>query len=188
VMGIVEEICSEWSKTVVGGGIAPVYFAAFFSALVYFIFWNGKTEFFERALAVIVAIMGACFLLNFFIMLPPPMTIIAGMIPNLPEVPADAGKGPFLVIASMVGTTVFSGLFIIRTTLVMIVSQALSSVLLPLTVGCIFYLSNHRDLLKEHANKIGANVILFAIFAFSLLNSSMAIKGVFESITDLLAS
>ena len=42
--------------------------------------------------------------MNFFIMMPAPMDIIKGMIPNLPEVPADDGKGPFLVIASMVGT------------------------------------------------------------------------------------
>lgn len=118
VMGIIAEMCSEWSKTVMQDGIAPVYFAAFFIALVYFIFWNGRTQFFERTLAVIVAIMAGCFLLNFFVMMPPPVEILKGMIPNLPEVPADQGKGPFLVIASMVGTTVFSGLFIIRTTLV----------------------------------------------------------------------
>lgn len=317
VMGIVAEICCEWSKTVIGGGIGPIYFAAFFSALVYYIFWNGKTQFFERFLAVIVAIMGGCFLINLFIMLPPPITILQGMIPNLPDVSADAGKGPFLVIASMVGTTVFSGLFIIRTTLVkeagwtiedlkqqrndaivsvtlmfvismsimaaaastlfvagegltkaadmitlleplagklataiftlgivaagvssqfpnvlmlpwllcdysdskremtlpkyrvmvffisllglvvpifharpvlvMIASQALSSVLLPLTVGCIFYLSNRKDLLKEHVNTKGVNIILIAIFALSVVNSSIAIKGVYENITELLA-
>ena len=318
VMGIVAEICSEWSKTMFEGGLPPIFFAAFFSALVYYIFWNGKTEFFERFLAVIVAIMGGCFLINLFIMLPPPITILQGMIPNLPDVPADAGKGPFLVIASMVGTTVFSGLFIIRTTLVkeagwtiedlkqqrndaivsvtlmfvismsimaaaastlfvagegltkaadmitlleplagklataiftlgivaagissqfpnvlmlpwllcdysdskremtlpkyrvmvffiallglvvpifearpvlvMIASQALSSVLLPLTVGCIFYLSNRKDLLHEHVNKLGANIILIAIFALSVVNSSIAIKGVWGSIADLFAS
>jgi manganese transport protein len=317
VMGIVAEICAEWSKTMIEGGIAPIWFAAFFITLVYFIFWNGKTQFFERSLAVIVAVMAGCFLLNFFIMMPPPLEIIKGMIPNLPEVPADAGKGPFLVIASMVGTTVFSGLFIIRTTLVkeagwtikdikqqrmdaivsvtlmfvistsimaaaagtlyvageglskasdmitlleplagklatsifalgivaagvssqfpnvlmlpwllcdynnserkmtlpryrvmvffisllglvvpifnarpvavMIVSQALSSVLLPLTVACILYLGNRKDLLKEHANKLSANLILIAILIFSIINSSTAIKGVFERITDLFA-
>lgn len=118
VMGIVAEISSEWSKTVVDGGISPVWFAAFYVALVYFIFWKGTTQFFERSLAVIVAIMAACFVLNFFILMPPPIDILKGLVPSLPEVPLDQGKGPFLVIASMVGTTVFSGLFIIRTTLV----------------------------------------------------------------------
>ncbi len=118
VMGIVAEISSEWSKTMVDGGIAPIWFAALFVSLVYFIFWNGTTQFFERCLAVIVAIMSACFVLNFFILMPPPEQILQGLLPSLPRVPMDSGKGPFLVIASMVGTTVFSGLFIIRTTLV----------------------------------------------------------------------
>lgn len=118
VMGIVADICFEWSKSMVDGGIAPIYFAGFFVSLVYFIFWNGKTQFFERSLAVVVAIMSACFLINFFIMMPPPVDIIKGLIPSIPEVSENAEKGPSLVIASMIGTTVFSGLFIIRTTLV----------------------------------------------------------------------
>lgn len=118
VMGIVADICFEWSKSFVAGGISPVVFAAVFITLVYFIFWNGKTQFFERALAVIVAIMSVCFVANFFILMPPPVEIIKGLIPNIPQLPADEGRGPFLVIASLVGTTVFSGLFIIRTTLV----------------------------------------------------------------------
>lgn len=118
VMGIVADISFEWSKSFVEGGISPIIFATLFIALVIVIFWNGKTQFFERALAVIVAIMSACFVANFFILMPPPVEIVKGLIPNMPQVPADQGKGPFLVIASLVGTTVFSGLFIIRTTLV----------------------------------------------------------------------
>ena len=54
VMGIVADICHEWSKDFVEGGIPGILFAGFFVSLVYFIFWNGRTEFFERALAVIV--------------------------------------------------------------------------------------------------------------------------------------
>lgn len=118
VMGIVADICFEWSKSVVSGGIAPIYFAAFFVALVYFIFWNGKTQFFERSLAVVVAIMAACFLANLFFMMPPVEDLVRGLIPTIPEVPSDSLKTPLLVVASMIGTTVFSGLFIIRTTLV----------------------------------------------------------------------
>lgn len=313
VMGIVADISYEWSKTFIDGGIAPVWFAAFFIALVYYIFWNGRTRFFERALAVIVAVMSACFLLNFFIMMPPPIDIIKGMIPNLPQVAADDGKGPFLVIASMVGTTVFAGLFIIRTTLVkeagwgldqlkqqrtdalvsvtlmfvisgsimasaagtlyaggiglsnasemitlleplagklattifalgivaagvssqfpnvlmlpwlicdynnskrdmtltryrlivfaisllglvvpifdarpvfvMIISQAFNSTILPMTVGCILYLGNRKELMGEHKNKLGANVILVAILIFSIITSSMGMRGVWQMIT-----
>ena len=313
VMGIVAEISSEWSKTVIDGGIAPVWFAAFFSALVFFIFWNGKTQFFERSLAVIVAIMAACFLLNFFLMMPSPTDIIKGLIPSVPEVAPTAKKGPWLVITSMVGTTVFSGLFIIRTTLVkeagwtlkdartqrndaivavvmmfvisaavmaaaagtlhveglglskasqmitlleplagsfataifaigivaagvssqfpnvlmlpwlicdyteteremtlpkyrimvflisllglvvplfnarpvaiMVMSQAFGAVILPLTVGCIFYLANRKDLMGEHKNTILANIILTAILFFALFMSFLAIKGLVLELT-----
>jgi manganese transport protein len=316
VMGIIADICYEWSKTMIDGGIAPIYFAVFFIALVYFIFWNGRTQFFERCLAVLVAIMALCFLLNFFIMMPPPIDILKGMIPSLPEVSADAGKEPFLVIASMVGTTVFSGLFIIRTTLVkeagwtikdikhqrndaivsatmmfvisgsimaaaagtlhaeglvlteasqmirlleplvgsfatavfaigiiaagvssqfpnvlmlpwllcdykqserkmtltryrmmvliisllglvvpifharpvyvMVVSQAFQSIVLPLTVGCILYLGNRKDLMGEYTNKLMTNIFLTVILAFSTTTTYMGISGVCQKIADLI--
>ena len=307
VMGIVADISSEWSKTVIDGGIAPIWFAAFFSALVFFIFWNGKTQFFERSLAVIVAVMAVCFLLNFFLMMPPPGELFKGLIPSVPEVAPGATKGPWLVIAGMVGTTVFSGLFIIRTTLVkeagwtladartqrndailavvmmfvisaavmaaaagtlhvaglglskasqmislleplagsfavaifaigivaagvssqfpnvlmlpwlicdyteteremtlpkyrimvflisllglvvplfnarpvaiMVMSQAFGAIILPLTVGCIFYLTNRKDLMGEHKNKLIANITLTFIILFALFMSYLAIKG-----------
>jgi len=38
VMGIDADICHEWSKANVAGGISSVYFAATFITLVYFIF------------------------------------------------------------------------------------------------------------------------------------------------------
>ncbi|GAB5488976.1 MAG: Nramp family divalent metal transporter [Parasphingorhabdus sp.] len=117
VMGIVAEISYEWSKTFIEGGIAPIYWAAFFCAVAYFIFWSGRTQVFERTLAVIVAIMAGCFVLNFFILMPPVGDIAAGLLPSVPEVTSNE-TGPLLLIASMVGTTIFSGLFIIRTTLV----------------------------------------------------------------------
>lgn len=310
VMGIVADICYEWSKTMIEGGIAPIWFAATFSALVFFIFWNGKTEFFERSLAMIVAVMSACFLVNFFILMPPPVDIIKGVVPSIPKVSSSAGAGPLLVIASMVGTTVFSGLFIIRTTLVkeagwtlkdertqrndalfavammflisasimaaaagtlhaqglglskasqmislleplagplatslfaigiiaagvssqfpnvlmlpwllcdyneternmtlpkyramvfvisllglvvpffgarpvlvMIVSQAFNAVILPITVACIFYLANRKDLMGAHRNKLASNIILMAILLFALFTSFIALKGVWQ--------
>lgn len=313
VMGIVADICFEWSKTVIPGGISPIYFAGFFVSLVYFIFWNGKTQFFERALAVVVAIMAASFLLNFFIMMPPPIDILKGIIPSIPEVSEGKGNGPFIVIASMVGTTVFSGLFIIRTTLVkeagwsihdlkkqrndaifsvslmfvisaaimaaaagtlyaeglglsnasqmitmleplagklatsifaigivsagvssqfpnvlmlpwllcdynqserkmtlpkyrimvlaisllglivpvfgakpifvMIVSQAFNSIILPVTVAAILYLGNRKDLMDKQKNSLGVNLFLILVLIFSIITSTMGVKGVIQLIT-----
>jgi len=118
VMGIVADISYEWSKTFIAGGIKPIYWAALYISLVYFIFWDGRTGVFERALAVMVAIMGLSFVLNFFLLMPPPLEMLKGLIPAIPNVADASGQGSFLLIASMVGTTLFSGLFIIRTTLV----------------------------------------------------------------------
>lgn len=116
VMGIIADVCFEWSKNYIDGGVSPIYFALFFIALVYVIFLIGKTSVFENILAVVVGIMAICFLVNFFIMMPPIDEVLSGLIPNIPETGED--KNSFLVMASMVGTTVFSGLFILRTTLV----------------------------------------------------------------------
>lgn len=313
VMGIIAEISFEWSKTFIAGGIAPIYWAAFFVSLVFLIFWNGRTQVFERALAVIVAIMAASFVLNFFLLMPPPVDILKGLVPSVPAVPAAQAaeqaqsEGPLFLIASMVGTTLFSGLFIIRTTLVkeagwtikddkqqsrdalfavvmmfvisaaimaaaagtlyakgvgldrpaqmitlleplagplaasifavgiiaagvssqfpnvlmlpwllcdfqnserdmtlpkyrimvffisllglvvplfearplfvMIASQALNVAILPATVACIIYLGNRRDLMGEYRHDLITNIMLSAIFLFSLVTSYMGLQG-----------
>lgn len=154
VMGIIAEVCHEWSKTAIDGGIAPIYFALLFVTLVYVIFWWGETKVFQRSLAVIVALMAVCFLLNFFIMLPPPSDLVGGLIPSIPQV--DEGQGsPWLVIASMVGTTVFSGLFIIRTTLVKEAGWTIA------------------DLKKQRNDAILSTVMMFVISA-SIMASAAA--------------
>lgn len=116
VMGIIADVSYEWSRNYIEGGISPLYFAIFFISFVYIIFLIGKTEVFEKVLAIFVAIMALCFLVNFVILMPPAMEILRGMVPSVPD--TGPNKSAFLVIASMVGTTVFSGLFILRTTLV----------------------------------------------------------------------
>ncbi|MEO0425032.1 MAG: Nramp family divalent metal transporter [Pseudomonadota bacterium] len=312
VMGIVADVCATWSRSFVDGGIDAVWFAGFFVGLVYIIFWNGTTRAFERSLAVIVAVMSACFIANFFLLMPPPAELLGGLVPRLPEVPEHEVRGPYLVIASMVGTTVFSGLFIIRTTLVkeagwtlahakrqrhdalfavvmmfvisaaimaaaagtlhaeglalddaaqmisllepiagplasavftigivaagvssqfpnvlmlpwllcdytgsprdmtlpryrlmvfaisllglvvpvfearpllvMILSQAFNAVILPVTVGCILYLGNRRDLMGAHRHTLATNAALTAVLLFSLVTTAMGLHSVAQLI------
>ena len=116
VMGIIADISHEWSKSFITGGIPQIYFAVFFIFVVYLLFLDGRTKFFETVLAVVVAVMSVCFVINFLAFTPPVVEILEGLIPKVPDTPP--GENTFLVIASMVGTTVFSGLFILRTTLV----------------------------------------------------------------------
>ena len=66
---------------------------------------------------------------------------------------------------------------------VMIVSQAFNSVILPMTVACILYLGNRKDLMGEHKHSLTTNILLAAILFFSVVTSSMGIKGVWQLIT-----
>lgn len=116
VMGILADVCHEWSKSFVDGGVAPLAFAGVFIAAVYALFLDGRMHVFQQTLAVVVAIMTVCFLGNLFITAPPAAEIAKGLVPRLPQTGDE--RNAFLVIASMVGTTVFSGLFILRGSLV----------------------------------------------------------------------
>jgi Mn2+/Fe2+ NRAMP family transporter len=118
VMGIVAEVTHVWSLSWIDGGIPALAFAALFTALVYGLFLGGTTRLFQNALSIMVALMGICFLANLLFVRPSLGLVFAGLVPRIP-VEEAGGAGPaFLVVASMVGTTVFSGLFIIRATLV----------------------------------------------------------------------
>ena len=116
VMGILSDVSSEWSGSILGVRIPPVAFAVSFITVVYLLFLDGRTKVFQQALAAIVAVMSVCFLVNLLFVAPAPADILRGLIPRVPQ--TVDGRGAFLVIASMVGTTVFSGLFILRGSLV----------------------------------------------------------------------
>lgn len=118
VMGIVADVSAVWMREVFGLSVPTLALAILFSGLVYVLFWVGRMDFFQKALAVMVAIMGAAFVINFIMLMPPVGESLSGLIPRMPEIPAGDDRDPFMIVASMVGTTVFSGLFILRTTLV----------------------------------------------------------------------
>jgi manganese transport protein len=118
LMGIISNISYEWSKSLINGGIKPIVWAVLFSSLIYILLWYGNTKTFEKALAFMVAIMGAAFIINFFIVTPSFKVILKGCIPTIPDVTSGSDNSPFLVIASMVGTTVSSILLIMRSFLV----------------------------------------------------------------------
>lgn len=67
---------------------------------------------------------------------------------------------------------------------VMIATQAFNSVILPVTVSCILYLGNRRDLMGGQHHSLQTNVMLFAILAFSIVTSSMGIHGVWQLLTS----
>ena len=71
-------------------------------------------------------------------------------------------------------------IFSARPVFVMIVSQAFNSVILPITVLCIIYLGNRKDLMGIHRHNMMSNVILVLILLFSIFTSFIGIKGVLQ--------
>jgi len=200
VMGIISEVCYEWSKLFMEDGIQPVYFALFFVLLVYLLFLTGRIKFFEISLAVIVGVMALSFIINFFILIPPPQDILKGLIPSIPY--TSSGSSAFLVIASMVGTTVFSGLFIIRTTLVKeagwsmknlrvqrndalfsaVMMFIISASIIASAAGSLFLKGIHLEKVSEMINLLEPLAGSFAVFIFVIGLIAAGISSQFPNV------
>lgn len=115
LQGIATDVVREWTRpmTASGNGVNPVITAAVFTAILYYLFWKGSHGFFLRAMAVIVAIMGASFIVTMFMVVPSPSEIIAGLVPKFPT-EANA----HLILAGLVGTTMATVCVVTRSYLV----------------------------------------------------------------------
>jgi Mn2+/Fe2+ NRAMP family transporter len=115
VMSVVTQVVEEWSKPLTrsGNGFNPLITTLIFGAILYFLFWNGKHRIFEKVLAIFVGLMGLCFLLTMFMVIPEPSEVIKGLVPKIPEAP-----GALLIMAGMVGTTMGAILYVVRSILV----------------------------------------------------------------------
>ncbi len=114
VMGIATDVVREWSRQVTGGtGVSPVVTALVFNALLGFLVWRGSHGFFLRAMAVIVALMGFCFLVTMFLVHPGPVEFIRSLRPVMPD-----QSTAHLVLAALVGTTMASVCVVTRSYLV----------------------------------------------------------------------
>lgn len=102
VTGIVAEIVQEWSRplTPSGEGVPTLWVAAAAMAMLLWLFWGGRHRLFLRFLSALVGLMGVAFVVTASIVPPPPLTVIQGLIPRIPET-----GDPHLLIAGMVGTT-----------------------------------------------------------------------------------
>ena len=115
VMAVVVQVVQEWSRplTASGAGFNQVLLAVVFGAFLYALFLNGRYTFFEKLLAIMVAVMGVGFVLTMFIVVQEPSALVAGLVPSIPP----EGNAP-LLIAGMVGTTMGAVLFVMRSNLV----------------------------------------------------------------------
>jgi len=114
ILGIVSDLISEWFKMLSPARAwAPLWIAVFIIIGVFIFLWAGEYSFFEKILIVFVSIMGACFILTMFLVIPSPIAIVKGAIPKLPH---DSDVS--MIISALVGTTLTAPTFIMRSIIV----------------------------------------------------------------------
>lgn len=115
LMGVAAEAVGEWSRplTADGQGFDRTLIALLFAALLGYLSWQGRQSYFEKILSIFVFLMGLSFLATMFVVTPSPATILEGLRPSIP-----GGGNAFVIVSSMVGTTMGAILFIVRSILV----------------------------------------------------------------------
>lgn len=78
-------------------------------SIMYTVLLKGSYNLFEKILIIFVSLMGLSFLLSFFVVLPPPQAVMAGLKPSIPEV-----EGGRMLVAAFVGTTMAAATFLSR--------------------------------------------------------------------------
>ncbi len=113
VMAIVVDVVREWSASTLGIALNPLGAAVGFTMVLLALYWVGRHEFFLKALAALVGVMGIAFFFTAASVLPPLGELVSGFAPNIPET-----GNPRLLIAGMVGTTMASVVLFTRSVLV----------------------------------------------------------------------
>ena len=118
LLGIVAEVLHVWGETLFSGNISTLTWAIIVATFIFALLWIGNYSFFEKVLAILVAIMGIAFIATMFINLPSLKEIGEGFIPKIPETAEGSDNSPLIIVAGMVGTTVSVFAFIIRSQIV----------------------------------------------------------------------
>ncbi len=114
LMGIMSDVLSEWSSTWLTGRVPSSFWAILISVLIYFFLFSGTTEKVKKILSAFVIVIFFAFLANLFWVFPSAKEIFEGLIPSIPDDVTGSDNSTFLIMAGMVGTTVSSVAFIIR--------------------------------------------------------------------------
>jgi len=118
LLGILAEVLEVWSGTIMTVRIPMLAWAMFIAAGIYFLLWIGNYFFFEKVLAILVAVMGAAFIATMFINFPSLAELLDGFTPTIPDTAQGSDNSPLIIISGMVGTTVSVFAFIIRSQIV----------------------------------------------------------------------
>ena len=118
LIGILAEVMEVGTNTLMDANVSRLTWAITIATGLYLLLLNGNYSYFEKILAVLVGIMGVCFIATAFINFPSAADIVAGLVPKLPEATSGSDNSAMIILAGMVGTTVSVFVFIIRSQIV----------------------------------------------------------------------
>lgn len=122
LLGLLGNVVSIWSGTwgFLDHAIPSAWACVGISVFLYLLLLVGRISFFEKVLAVLVAIMGVTFLYTMIISANSLelADFAKGFIPKIPDLAEGSDNSPGVIIAGMVGTTVSVFAFVIRSILV----------------------------------------------------------------------
>jgi manganese transport protein len=99
---VMVDLLREWSVNVAGVSFdgLRVVLTLVICAATFLALWHGQYAFLETLLAILVAVMGACFLATAALIVPSWRDILVGLVPGIPREPKAS-----LIVAGMSGTT-----------------------------------------------------------------------------------
>lgn len=118
VLGIVSDVLEAWFLKAFGINISATWWAIIVSAMLYFFMLIGNYAFFEKILALLVAVMGVAFLMTMFLNFPDLKSLAKGLVPKIPDAVAGSDNSPMVIIAGMVGTTMSVFAFVVRSQII----------------------------------------------------------------------
>jgi Mn2+/Fe2+ NRAMP family transporter len=121
---------------------------------------------------------------------------LSSHLPNLLVIPwllidyrsesRDTRKLKYRIMLLLLSIISLAGILLdIKPVYIMIISQACLTVVLPVSIGAIFYLTQNKSLMKQHANKLWDTLILSIITGFSLYMSIVGVRGLIADLAIL---
>jgi manganese transport protein len=182
-----DDIKTQKTDAIVSAGMMFLISAAIMASAAGTLHLQGVNLIDTKDMIHILRPIAGAFAVNIFV-LGITAAAISSQFPNIFVVPwvisdykgekADMKSTPVRVIVigmAILGIAV--PLFNARPIWVMVASQAFNAVLLPLTIGCIMYLSNSRKLMGDFKATTMHNLIFIVILIFSLIMSGAGIRG-----------
>jgi Mn2+/Fe2+ NRAMP family transporter len=111
VVAIVTDVIREWSRPLTGSGDGwnTIVIALVVIPIMVYMVIEGRYRSMEKILALFVGLMGVSFVLTAFMVIPDPVAVMRGLVPNIP-----AEDGAALIVTGMLGTTMGGVLYVVR--------------------------------------------------------------------------